>query len=402
MKKLIALILVLCVAFAGLVGYLDRSQAGEKVGQSVQADPETPDDAGQPDVPAGPGEIDYEAIYALHDPEDVVFTVEGQDVTWQLYFYMLYTQAQNVSSYLENMAYYGLELSWEDEYAEGMTFADLAADTAEQTLARLCAIRSFAQENDIELSEENQAALAEQIQGDKESLCGEGATEEDFAAYLADMYLTPELYLWLNETGYLYQESYIQLYGDAGELYDEEAAMAWLTDNDYLSATHILLMTIDPVTGASLSEEETLEKLNRAEAVAAELQAIEDTEELLARFAALKEELCEDTGKVAYPDGYTFTPGTMVTEFEDTVNALGDYQVSDVVETGYGYHIIMRLPLSVDAAIEYSSDGVAPLTARSLASSEEFNARFQAKFDAVKVEYNPDFQAVKLTDYLIK
>ena len=400
MKKLIALILVLCLAFAGLVGYLGSRQAGDEIyAPAVTA---SPAEDVQLEIPAGPGEIDYAAMYALHDPDEVVFTVEGQDVTWGLYFYMFYTQAQNMSSYLQSMAYYGLELGWEDEYAEGMTFADMPADMAEQTLTQLCAIRSFAQENNITLSEEKQAALEEQMQAELEMVCGEGATEEDFAAFLADNYLTLERYRWLNETSYLYQESYIQLYGDAGELYDEEAAMAWLTDNGYLSATHILLMTIDPTTGGTLNEEEKQERLQEAEAIAAELQAIEDAGELVARFAEIKAERCEDTGKVAYPDGYTFTPGTMVTEIEDAVNALADFEVSGVVETSYGYHIIMRLPLSVDAAIEYSSDGIAALTARSLASSEEFNARLQAKLDEVAVEYTPGFAPAKLTDYIVK
>lgn len=415
MKKLIALLLVLCLAFAGLVGYLNFSESSPAVPEATPV-PDAPEatapsadeeiDLDAVDAEAEPitvRSLDYDAIYALHAPDEVVLTVDGRDVTWDRYFYMLFSQSQQITNYFQGMAaYYGLALDWQDEYAEGLTYADSVVSEAEDSLAQLYAIEGFAQANGVALTEENLAALDEQLLADSKAICGEDATEEDFAAYLADIYMTPDLYRWICNDNLLYQQNYIQLYGENGELFDEEAAMAFLTDNGYLSASHILFMTIDPATGEALGEDEKLGKRNNAEAVAAELQAIEDSEELLARFAALKEELCEDTGKVAYPDGYTFTPGTMVAEFEDTVKALRDYEVSDVIETGYGYHVIMRLPLSIDAVIEFSSDGVTPMTARRIASNEEYGARLQAYYDDIRVEYAEGFEPVNLLDYVIQ
>ena len=415
MKKLIALLLVLCLAFAGLVGYLNFSESSPAVPEATPV-PDAPEatapsadeeiDLDAVDAEAEPitvRSLDYDAIYALHAPDEVVLTVDGRDVTWDRYFYMLFSQSQQITNYFQGMAaYYGLALDWQDEYAEGLTYADSVVSEAEDSLAQLYAIEGFAQANGVALTEENLAALDEQLLADSKAICGEDATEEDFAAYLADIYMTPDLYRWICNDNLLYQQNYIQLYGENGELFDEEVAMAFLTDNGYLSASHILFMTIDPATGEALGEDEKLGKRNNAEAVAAELQAIEDSEELLARFAALKEELCEDTGKVAYPDGYTFTPGTMVAEFEDTVKALRDYEVSDVIETGYGYHVIMRLPLSIDAVIEFSSDGVTPMTARRIASNEEYGARLQAYYDDIRVEYAEGFEPVNLLDYVIQ
>ena len=197
---------------------------------------------------------------------------------------------------------------------------------------------------------------------------------------------------------YLYQHGYVQLYGETGELVDDAAAIAYLEDNEYISANHILLMTVDSATGEALDEETVAAQEKKAKEIAAELQAIDDPQLLLARFAELKEEYCEDTGKVSYPDGYTFTPGTMVTEFEDTCNALEDYQVSDPVLTSYGYHVIIRLPLDPDRIVEYSNEGT-PLTARSLAANAEYASRMDAQYEKAACAYVSGF-SFNIKDFL--
>jgi parvulin-like peptidyl-prolyl isomerase len=53
----------------------------------------------------------------------------------------------------------------------------------------------------------------------------------------------------------------------------------------------------------------------------------------------------EDPGVASYPDGYLFQSGEMVAEFEDATAALEIGQVSGIVETTYGYHIIYRIPI---------------------------------------------------------
>ena len=67
--------------------------------------------------------------------------------------------------------------------------------------------------------------------------------------------------------------------------------------------------------------------------------------DLEATFKQLADEYSEDTGRANNPNGYIFTPGTMVASFEDAVAALEPGQISDVVESDYGFHIILRRDL---------------------------------------------------------
>ena len=235
----------------------------------------------------------------------------------------------------------------------------------------------------LELSEESEAQIAETLEQSRIEAVGEDGTEEEYRAYMLEQgHVTPEFVERMTRLNYLYQESYQTYLSDSEAMVSEEEALSYLEGNAYIMANHILV--------------ETLEE---AEELLAELREIEDEEELLARFAALKEEKDIDPGKVSYPDGYVFTEGEMEPAFDEAARALGEYELSEPVETGYGYHVILRLPLRADAVIDYASDG-SPVTAREMIAEGAFTEAMDIRQANAELSYVEGFEVPKLARML--
>jgi parvulin-like peptidyl-prolyl isomerase len=103
---------------------------------------------------------------------------------------------------------------------------------------------------------------------------------------------------------------------------------------------HILLMTIDPSTHDPLPTNAVAAKRKQMDDI---LKQIRDG----ADFATLAEKYSEDPGsKNNGGELPPFTRGQMVPEFETTAFGLTNNQVSDVITTQYGYHIIKMIKKS--------------------------------------------------------
>ena len=399
MKKFVVLLVVLCLAFAVALGFLGRSPM-PLTGDSAETQEPAAEPAAGTAAPVEVETLDYEALYALHDPAEVVMIVDGKDVTWGEYFSWLYMSAMQTEQYFVAMGNYGVPLKWSDPVGEdGSTYADSAIAGGENTLRQLMTILGYAESQGVEASQETLEAVQAQRESDKLATVGEEGTEEDFAQFLHSLYRSEEAYQRATMANYLNLQHYSDTYGENFEKVSDEQALGYLEENGYLYANHILLTTMDLQTGEALEEAAVAEREAQAQALAEELQAIQDPEQLVKRFQELKEEYDEDTGKFTYPDGYVFLPGEMVAEFEEGVKALADYGVSQPVKTSYGYHVILRLPLTADTVVSYDSTGAA-VTGRSLFASFDYAAGLDAYLENLSTEYVDDFQAPDLSKYV--
>jgi parvulin-like peptidyl-prolyl isomerase len=115
------------------------------------------------------------------------------------------------------------------------------------------------------------------------------------------------------------------------KFYDENPDQFDLKES--VRASHILLATLDPQTGLELAVDQKATKHKQAEALLKRARAGED-------FAKLASDFSEDTVSKARGGEYTFSRGQMVPEVEAAAFALATNQISGVVTSTYGYHII--------------------------------------------------------------
>jgi len=118
---------------------------------------------------------------------------------------------------------------------------------------------------------------------------------------------------------------------DVKKYYDEHPAR--FEQPEMVRASHILLGTKDPASGAELTEAQKTAKHKQMEGL---LKRARDGED----FAKLAKEFSEDNGSKEQGGEYVFPRGKMVPEFEGAAFSLKTNQVSDIVTTQFGYHII--------------------------------------------------------------
>ena len=175
-----------------------------------------------------------------------------------------------------------------------------------------------AKENGITADDAALKSIAESVMADKEAIYS-----ETLAASAVKML-----------TNYLYATKYVStLEFDVSEediVSDYEA--------NYVNAKHILIMTKDQSTGQPYSKEQRKIARETAEYILRRLDRGDSFDDLIKEYG-------EDPGMSQYPEGYVFTYGEMVEPFEKAVYSMKVNEVSGIVESDFGFHIIKRISL---------------------------------------------------------
>lgn len=319
MKKWTALAAALALCLALLAGCSSTSVVSKDASGSGSA---ASDSASAAETRAPGLYVDGQAVEA-----DPVMTIAGHDIGFDEYRYHYLT-------YLN--AYGGRDAStWSGSDAQANR--DMLKLMVEQNLEAFYAFEEMAAQNGIALTDDERQMVEDTVQ----SLVDQVGGDEAFQQLLDAQYMTRQVYTNLLMSNQLQAKVIRQLYGD--QIRDEVA-------QNYVHAQHILIQFADETADSSASGSASAsaadsaaadhsEELARAEEVLARIEAGESFDDLMAEYN-------EDPGEPA--EGYTFTTGEMVQEFEDAAFALEEGEVSGIVETPYGYHIIKRLPLDED------------------------------------------------------
>lgn len=308
-------------------------------------------------------------------PDAIVASLNGNGASADLVAYWIGYDVSYLNSYMQY--YTGSSINWDDTLSDGMSVADYVKASVLSSVKQHLVLENLASKYGVTLTAEQEAAMAESDQ----SYIDQYGSEDAFEAEIAKLGMRRETYDRVARSNYLYQNLY-QLYNTEGSaLYasDEDLAV-YAADQNYITADHILLSTKDLTTGEALTDEQKAEKKALAEEIKQKLDACEgDIDELTALFQELADQYSEDPGRESYPTGYTFTTGSMVQEFEDAAYALSEGEVSEVVESSLGYHILLRLPLDKSAAAgevreEYFTNFIAEqVDAAAMATSADYD-----------------------------
>lgn len=313
-----ALSLFACDSGAGPSDHPDAASpsAGVSDGPSQSPDPSpTP----SIEVDLGQGPLEFSAGVS---PNDALLTVNGVELPADLVLYMVYMNCLNMQSYL---SYFGASLS---------DVADTMLDESVSMAVSHSLIRQKAAELGCLLTDAQNAEIrAAMDEADLPSLVPYWGLTDESAEFIFAM-----------------NAYYNNVLEAATHEPSAEELDGYLDSKGVFAVKHILLKTVDD-SNQPLSEDTIAGKKAQAEDVLAQLQEAED---LPALFDELMMTHSEDNPQ-NNPDGYVFDSNdSLVGGFREAALELEPGGLSGIVETDYGYHIMLRLPLTDETRASYA------------------------------------------------
>ena len=335
--------------------------------------------------------------------EDTVMTVDGVDVSFDEYMYYLNTAASTLINYYQASTGGGVDWDGVCIYDKTRTNAEWCINEALYNAAQGCVIMSKGKSMNALPTDEQLKSLEDNISTIRKNYEESDDPDAAFADALNGQGFTLESFKAVNKINFTLGNIFTSLYGENGEKLSEEKLQTYIEENGYMTSAHILFRTKEDVEGENgqttqeeLSDSAKAEKKAQAEKLCKELKAIKDDTQRKEKFFEYMKEYSEDPGKESFPNGYCFTEGTMVEEYTDTTRELKNYEVSDVVESDFGYHIIMRLPTvssDVDTANQYG------YTLGQMASSYDFDEEMKTWDVTDKAKFNSGYKSFDFTQF---
>ena len=307
---------------------------------------------GAPEV--DPSDVAYQTAGVTRDT--VLFTVDGTEVTADEYLFWL---LQSVAS-AKQSGYLADDDAWEEEL-NGVPTAEYLKEDARNTSVLYTTVSNHAAAAGLTVTEEEQAeadAELETLTQRVDSYYGMTLQE-----YLDQQCISEAAFRKLNQVPYLARSLQTQM-EEAGELTAQDADLdAMVEEAGYYKAKHILLAFPENEDGSAVTDEQKAAVKAEADQLLAQIRTAADP---LVEFDKVMNERSEDgrdaDNQLYAPDGYLAYAGQMVPQFESAAKALAVGEISEPVETDYGYHIIKRVKLDDSQLDNYKNDIVSAIS----------------------------------------
>ena len=280
----------------------------------------------------------------LNEGAETVLTVNGDAVTADEYSgYMLY----NMQYYASMYAQMGLTDLWSNEDMAKSLGASMPEAAEQQAIYARVVMQKF-NELGLKLSYNEQKEMASVR---RNSIAN--TTKDAYLNQIAQFGFSDQTYQNFMYISQCYQALNDYYFGENGVNTPSDEDIQKYYEDNYITAKHILITTVDPASGETKRTDEEAKK--EAQSILDRINAGEDFDTLMNQYS-------EDTGLSNNPNGYTFTEGQMVTEFYDGAKALAEDEVSELVKSSYGYHIIKRVKLDDSQLDNFKSDIISAIS----------------------------------------
>lgn len=280
----------------------------------------------------------------LNEGAETVLTVNGDAVAADEYSgYMLY----NMQYYASMYAQMGLTDLWSNKDMAKSLGASMPEAAEQQAIYARVVMQKF-NELGLKLSYNEQKEMASVR---RNSIAN--TTKDAYLNQIAQFGFSDQTYQNFMYISQCYQALNDYYFGENGVNTPSDEDIQKYYEDNYITAKHILITTVDPASGETKRTDEEAKK--EAQSILDRINAGEDFDTLMNQYS-------EDTGLSNNPNGYTFTEGQMLTEFYDGAKALAEDEVSELVKSSYGYHIIKRVKLDDSQLDNFKSDIVSAIS----------------------------------------
>ena len=370
LKMIIAVFLCAAMLLAGVAGCNDPD--GDDVDSSLSDGPPV----GNAGAFVGPG-IDFNAAFSAFKPSTVMFTAGEYTATWAELFTFLFS---GVNGMLANFP--GVP-DWNADVGNGSSFAETIIEYSINDVMFFKSLQYGSELLGAQLTPLDEQLLSESIN----NMINQAGSVEEFSEMLWDHsgIYSLGLFEYLMTTEYLMSRIVVTLYGEHASLIPDNEVAEIIEDGDFLMAMHILRSRMEGEDAhlPIFFLEEILEALDNY-----------DGDDFVQFFTEVMLENTEDVGGLsAYPHGYLFQEGDMFPEFYNAVVALEIGELSGIVETEHGFHIILRLPINYDVVPIAASFQGDTRSLRHVAAFILFEPVMQEWREAIAPVFTEDFES---------
>lgn len=272
-------------------------------------------------------------LFAGCDNVKAVVTLGDVKITQPVFHYLMEGNRSNLLQYVEGLSS-DPEMWNTYEVVEGKNLITWVRENVREDMIGMAVYTKKAEEMGISLTAEekqtinkNKSTVIDNIGGRttfKQMLHEMGTDEKAYDTYLETQALSTKVNNSIAEG-----------------IAVDDAALREIFDKEYIGAQHILIKTVDD-NGAALPQDQITAARTKAEDILKRANAGED-------FYTLMKEFSEDKQEGSDPEEYyLFKAGEMVEEFETAAFALKENEISEIVTTEFGYHIIKRINVTDD------------------------------------------------------